>query len=157
MLNSKGHHRVGSDAVTLALKGRVCGSDAAEWSCVTGLKLRCAGRVRYCYYYYIIFVDFEIPGMWNPRCLTLTVWTPSSFGTNLMPYCPGPTSLTSQSSVRPEGLVTLAVKSFSSASVNTNKSLVVKLRGRSSQMRITNYQKWILRKNRICATFSKIL
>jgi len=64
-------------------------------------------------------LEIVIPGMWNPRCLTLTVWTPSSFGTNLMAYWPGLTSLISQSSVSPDGLVTLAAKSFNSASATT--------------------------------------
>ena len=37
--NSKGHHPVRSHHRS---------SDGAEWSCVAGLKLRCAGRERYC-------------------------------------------------------------------------------------------------------------
>jgi len=39
MSNSKVHHLVGF---------RLRSSDRAEWSCVAGLKLRCAGRERCC-------------------------------------------------------------------------------------------------------------
>ena len=38
MSNSEGHHPVGSRR----------SSDGAEWSCVAGLKLRCAGREGCC-------------------------------------------------------------------------------------------------------------
>ena len=78
--NSKGHHPVGSSCRS---------SDGAEWSCVAGLEVRCAGRES-CYpcrgQRQPRFSDRDRPEKSNPRCRM----SPKMQGVEKCAFCPGP-------------------------------------------------------------------